>query len=78
MKGEIKMTEQEKLAKLEEIMDLEEGTLKPDDCLGDYEEWDSIAVLSFIAMMDEEFGRQISGTTIKGFETVRDILKEME
>lgn len=72
------MTNQEKLEKLEEIMDLEANTLKPEDALADYEEWDSIAILSFIALMDEEFEKEVNGATIKTFKTVQDVLNCME
>lgn len=72
------MTNQEKLEKLEEIMDLGEGILKETDMLADYEEWDSVSVLSFIALMDEEFGKEIKGAEIKSFLTVEDAMKVME
>lgn len=41
------MTNQEKLEKLEEIMDLEAGQLSEDSILADFEEWDSIAIFSY-------------------------------
>lgn len=72
------MTTQEKLEKLEEIMDLEPNTLKETDLLSDYEEWDSVAALSFIAMMDEEFGKAVKGAEIKKFVTFADVLAVME
>ena len=37
------MNIQEKLAALEDIMELDEGTLNPDMKLGDIEEWDSLS-----------------------------------
>jgi acyl carrier protein len=72
------MSNQEKMEKLEEIMDLDEGTLKAEDALADYEEWDSVAVLSFIALMDSEFGKEVKGAEIKTFKTVQDVLDCME
>lgn len=72
------MTEQKKISLLEEIMELDEGTLNVDDMLEDYAEWDSIAALSFIALMDEQFHKTISGPEIKAFKTVGDVLKVME
>lgn len=71
------MNEQEKLALLEEIMELDEGTLSVDDVLEDYEEWDSITALSFIAMMDEKFGKTVTGADIKGLHTVADAIEMM-
>ncbi|MEX3745394.1 MULTISPECIES: phosphopantetheine-binding protein [Lysinibacillus] len=71
------MTEQVRLSMLEEILDLEDGTLTSDKVLDELEEWDSIALISFIAMMDEEFNKSIKGSEIKEFKTVADALKVM-
>lgn len=68
----------EKLAQLEEIMDLDEGTLKPDDKLKEYDEWDSITILAFIAFMDSDFGKTVKGEEIKNLTTVQDVLDIME
>lgn len=72
------MTDQEKITMLEEIMELDEGTLQKDDVLEDYPEWDSITALSFIALMDEKFHKTITGKEIKEFKTVADVLNVME
>ena len=71
------MTEQEKIALLEETLELDEGTLTADTVLADVDEYDSMAKLSLIVMMDDEFGVKLTGDVIKGFETVGDILKLM-
>ncbi len=72
------MTKQEKISILEEIMDLEEGTLKITDRLDDYEEWDSIAALSLISIMDEKFHKTVTGKEIREFEKVEDVVLLME
>ena len=72
------MTEEEKIALLEEMIELEKGTLTPKTKLTDLEEWDSIAILAFIAMIDEEFDKIIKGSQIKKFKTVADALSVME
>lgn len=71
------MTEQEKIALLEETLELDEGTLTADTVLADVDEYDSMAKLSLIVMMDDEFGVKLTGDVIKGFETVGDILALM-
>ncbi len=71
------MTEQEKIAMLEEMMELDEGTLAADTALADIEEYDSMAKLSLIVLMEDEFDVKLDGDTIKGFETVGDVLKLM-
>ena len=72
------MTDQEKIAMLEETWELDEGTLTADTVLADVDEYDSMAKLSLIVLMDDEFGVKLTGDVIKGFETVGDILKRME
>lgn len=72
------MTEKEKLAMLEDILDVEEGMLTSDMELASLEEYDSMARLSLIVMMDEEFGVTVAPDRVKGFITVGDILALME
>ena len=72
------MTNQEKIALLEETLEIDEGTLTEDMLLEDVDEYDSMAKLSLIVMMDDEFDVKVTGDMIKGFQTVGDILAVME
>ena len=78
MKGDGNMTTKQKLNLIEECMDLDEDTLKINDDLTSYEEWDSVTALSIIAMLDEQFHKTVSGNSLKDAKTVADILKMME
>lgn len=71
------MTNSEKIALLEETWELDEGTLTEDTVLADLEEYDSMGKLSLIVLCDDEFGKKLSGDTIKTFKTVQDILDFM-
>ena len=71
------MTEREKLALLEDMMELDEGDLTVDKALDDIDEYDSMAKLSLIVLMEDEFGVKLTGDVIKGFETVGDIVAMM-
>lgn len=71
------MTEQEKIALIEETLELDEGTLTPETVLEDVDEYTSMAKLSLIVMMDDEFDVKLTGDVIKGFKTVADILAIM-
>ena len=71
------MTEREKLAMLEDMLELEEGDLSVDTALDDVDEYDSMAKLSLIVLMEDEFGVKLTGDIIKSFETVGDIVKLM-
>ncbi len=72
------MEQKEKLMKLEEVMDLDENVLEPETVLSEVEDWDSIAHLSLIILLDEEYGRKISGKEIRALKTVQDILNLMQ
>jgi len=69
---------EEKLAALEEIMDIELGTLTPKTLLQDLDEWDSVTAISLIAFVEENFGKVLKGSQIKEFKTLADVLASME
>jgi len=69
---------QEKIALVEECMDLDEGTLKMEDLLSSYDEWDSVSGLSIISMIDTHFNKMITVNEIKNVKTVSDIIALME
>ena len=71
------MTEREKLALLEDMLELDEGDLTVDKALDDIDEYDSMAKLSLIVLMEDEFGMKLTGDVIKGLETVGDIVAMM-
>lgn len=71
------MNLQEKLALIEEVLDVETGSLTPETLLAEVDEWDSIAALSLIVMLDEKFEKTVSGAQIKVLESVNDILAYM-
>lgn len=68
----------DKLGLMEECMELPEGTLSIEDRLADYEEWDSLSVLTFMALMDERYGRRISPEDVDKLVTVADAIRLME
>lgn len=72
------MTNEKKMEFLEEILEQEPGTLTPETVLEDLDEWDSIALISFIAMMDDEFHKVVSGATVRSQKTVADLMNLME
>ncbi|ETR74153.1 MAG: acyl carrier protein [Candidatus Magnetoglobus multicellularis str. Araruama] len=50
-----------------------ENAVKMDDLLTDFEEWDSLAVLSVISMLDDEYGVIMGSKDMKKMKTVGDI-----
>lgn len=67
------MTVQEKLEVLEDIMELDEGTLKVEDSLEDIDEWDSMSKLYLVTYVEKEMKKRLTVDEIKNFETVQDI-----
>lgn len=72
------MTTEEKMAMLEDMLELDGGSLSPETLLADIEEYDSMAKLSLIVLMDDEFNKKLTGEQIQKFETVKDVLDFME
>lgn len=68
----------EKLKKIEDVLDVESGSVSPDTILEDLEEWDSLAALSFVVMMQDDFNKKITGQVIRGFISVQDMIDIME
>lgn len=71
------MTDREKLALLEDMLEFDEGDLTLDKELDDIDGYDSMAKLSLIVLMEDEFGVKLTGDVIRGFNTVGDIVAMM-
>ena len=71
------MTNEEKIALLEDMLELEAGALTPETVLAEIDEYDSMAKLSLIVLMDDECGKKLTGEQIREFKTIQDILDFM-
>lgn len=71
------MTNEKKIELLAELMDVDPEVLTPDTVLEGMQEWDSLALISFIAMMDEEFNKTVKGSEVKKLKTVADLMAMM-
>jgi len=60
-----------------EAMDNEELEINPSDKFREYEDWDSLAYLSMIATLDEEFGVEIENEEFEQLETVEDLIERV-
>lgn len=72
------MPQEEKIALLEDMLELDANTLTPETALADVGEYDSMAKLSLIVLMDEECGKKLTGEQIRTFKTVKDVLDFMD
>jgi acyl carrier protein len=62
--------------RLAEILDVEE--LKPGNALVDFETWDSLAILSVLAMADAKYGVAIKADEIRSVVTAADLANMVE
>jgi acyl carrier protein len=70
---------EKKISLLSEILEAQVSDISPDDLLDKFSSWDSMAALSLIVMLEENFNKSdIDGKMIKSFIFVRDILNIME
>ncbi|HYD70513.1 phosphopantetheine-binding protein [Azospirillum sp.] len=69
------MNRPEFLRALDELLELDPGTLKGDEVLEALESWDSLAVISFIALVDETFGTVVAGEKLAKAATIADLLE---
>lgn len=56
---------------------LEVNNIDPNKKLSDYEEWDSLAGLSLIALLDSDFGVTMNGKEIQSFSTINELCEEI-
>jgi acyl carrier protein len=61
-----------------EILEKEVSTIKLEDAFRDYDEWDSLANLSVIAMLDDEYEVHIESKDFKNLITVGDLINEVQ
>ena len=65
------------IEKLKETLELEDEELNEDTNLKDLEEYDSLSVLSIIAMIDENFGKQLSAQQFSDVTTVKSLIEKI-
>ena len=57
---------------MDEVLDLDEGTIKGDEVLEDLE-WESITIVSFIALVDEEYELVVSAEAVLECKSIEDL-----
>ena len=65
------MNEKEFMAKIKAILDNEDVTM--DSVLEDVEEWDSLSIVSFVAMANASCGKRVAPAVIRDCKTIRDL-----
>jgi acyl carrier protein len=68
------MGEKEILSELELIIEADPASLQSNAELAELDRWDSIAVVSFMAIADEKFGVILSAKELEKATTVADLI----
>ena len=72
------MSEKEKLEYIAESMEMGLEELNPKQVLEELENWDSVAVLSIIAVINEKFERYPKAEEILSCKTVQDLMDALQ
>jgi len=66
------------LVHIKEVLEIEDHEILLTDTFRDYDEWDSLALLSLIAMLDDEYGVAIEEKVFKTLLTLEDLYQEVQ
>lgn len=66
------------LALIKETLEIEGREVKMEDRFKEYDEWDSMGLLSVIAAIDEEFDFVVEGNKFKDIDTLEQLYAEIE
>lgn len=69
------MTQSEFLEHMEYILQLEPKTLNASDELESLKAWDSLAIISFMALGDEQFQARVNAKQIGACITISDLMR---
>lgn len=72
------MDTQRFIENFKDAVGVEDRELALSDKFRDYPEWSSLAFLSVIAMIDDEYGVIIEGKDFRRLETLQDVLDIVE
>jgi len=69
------MTRKDFLTSMDTMLELPEGTLTGSEQLDDLEGWNSMAMISFMALADENNGVKLSPRQLGGCTTIAELLE---
>ncbi|HON17721.1 MAG TPA: acyl carrier protein [Salinivirgaceae bacterium] len=70
--------EKEFIEKFKATLEISDRDLNLNDKFRDYPEWDSLAYLSVVAMLDEEYGVIIETPDFRKLQTLNDLWEEIK
>jgi acyl carrier protein len=66
------------LTSVKEVLEIEDRDLKLSDNFKEFKEWDSLANLTMVAMLDDEFGVVIDSQRFKKMTTLQDVYDALQ
>lgn len=69
------MNRNEFITELADLLSVDESELTADVLLEKLEDWDSLAVIGFIALLDKKLGKKIGAGTLFECKTIGDLEK---
>lgn len=60
------------IEKMVDVLDVEEE-ITADTILNDFEEWDSLSLVSFMAMANAAYGKKVLPSDVKAAKTIEDL-----
>lgn len=73
----MKTTSSDFIVAFADAIDRDEALIKAEDSFRGYEEWDSIALLSLVAMLDDNYGVNIPREIFEKLETIQDLIDQV-
>ncbi len=68
------MTSNELIELFAEALEIDAASIQPEKAIAEYVEWNSLAWLTVMSLLDERYGVQLTGKEIRGFVTVKDVI----
>lgn len=69
---------EELLNLIKESLEIESREITLDDRFSDFPEWDSLAQLTLMAVLDEKFGLNLNSAEFNSIKTIGDLLIRIE
>ena len=61
------------IKKLEDVFEMQTGSINSSDIFREYKEWDSMALLSLMAMLEDEYNKTIPREEFQKITTIEEI-----
>lgn len=71
------MTNHELIGLFSEALEIEPSAIQPEKAIAEFPEWNSLAWLTVMSLLDERYGVSLTGKDIRGFVTVSDVIENV-